>query len=76
VPTLRIVSAFVHNGQASDVQAVMVDGNWLMRDSKVLTIDEEDIVRRAEQVGHDVWRRLLRKYPNVPFPVSLPPEGG
>ena len=76
VPTLRIVSGFVHNGQASDVQAVMVDGNWLMRDSKVLTIDEEDIVRRAEQVGHDVWRRLLRKYPNVPFPVSLPPEGG
>jgi adenine deaminase len=52
VPTLRIVSGFVHNGQASDVQAVMVDGRWLMRDGKVLTIDEDDIVRRAEQVGH------------------------
>jgi len=43
VPTLRIVSGFVHNGQASDVQSVMVDGRWLMRDSKVLTIDEDDI---------------------------------
>jgi cytosine/adenosine deaminase-related metal-dependent hydrolase len=74
VPTLRIVSGFVHNGQASDVQSVMVDGHWLMRDGKVLTIDEDDIVQRAEQVGHDVWRRLLKQYPNVPFPVSLPPE--
>jgi len=63
-----------HNGQASDVQSVMVDGHWLMRDGKVLTIDEDDIVQRAEQVGHDVWRRLLKQYPNVPFPVSLPPE--
>ena len=74
VPTLRIVSGFVHNGQASDVQEVMVDGRWLMRDGKVLTIDEADIVRRAEQAGHAVWRRLLKQYPNVPFPVSLPPE--
>ena len=74
VPTLRIVSGFVHNGQASDVQAVMVDGRWLMRDGKVLTIDEDDIVRRAEQVGHAAWRRLLKQYPNVPFPVSLPPQ--
>jgi len=73
VPTLRIVSGFVHNGQPSDVQSVMVDGRWLMRDGKVLTIDEDDIVRRAEQTGHDVWQRLLTKYPNVSFPVELPP---
>jgi cytosine/adenosine deaminase-related metal-dependent hydrolase len=74
VPTLRIVSGFVHNGQPSDVQSVMVDGRWLMQDGKVLTIDEDDIVRRAERTGHDVWQRLLKKYPNVPFPMSLPPE--
>jgi cytosine/adenosine deaminase-related metal-dependent hydrolase len=73
VPTLRIVSGFVHNGQPSDVQSVMVDGRWLMQDGKALTIDEDDIVRRAEQTGHDVWQRLLKKYPNVPFAVNLPP---
>ena len=74
VPTLRIVSGFVHNGQPSDVQSVMVDGRWLMQDGKVLTIDEDDIVKRAEQTGHEVWQRLLKKYPNVPFPIALPPE--
>ena len=73
VPTLRIVSGFVHNGQASDVESVMVDGRWLMRNGKVMTIDEEDIVSRAEHIGHSVWRRLLQLYPDVPFPVSLPP---
>ena len=76
VPTLRIVSGFVHNGQPSDVTSVMVDGRWVMRDSKVLTLDEADIIRRAEQVGHSVWQRLLRQFPNVPFPISLPPDSG
>ena len=76
VPTLRIVSGFVHNGQASDVESVMVDGRWLMRNGKVLTIDEEDIVSRSEHIGHSVWRRLIQLYPNVSFPVSLPPGNG
>ncbi len=73
VPSLRVVSAFVHNGQPGDITSVMVDGNWVMRDGKVLTIDEEDVVRRAEEVGHAVWRRLLEHYPNVPFPIAIPP---
>jgi 5-methylthioadenosine/S-adenosylhomocysteine deaminase len=74
VPTLRIVAAFVHQGQPADITDVMADGRWLMRGSKVLSIDEADIVRRAEQIGHAVWKRVLEKYPNVPFPVALPPR--
>ena len=73
VPTLRIVSSFIHNGQPSDITNVMVDGNWVMRDGKVLTIDEGDIVQQAERIGHAVWNRLVDDYPNVPFPVTLPP---
>jgi cytosine/adenosine deaminase-related metal-dependent hydrolase len=73
VPSLRVVSAFVHNGQPGDITSVMVDGEWVMRDGKVLTIDEEDVVRRAEAVGHAAWRRLLERYPNVPFPINIPP---
>ena len=73
VPTLRIVSGFVHNGQPADISSVMVDGRWLLRDGKALTIDEEDILRRSERIGHDVWRRLVKEYPDVPFPIRLPP---
>ena len=74
VPTLRVVSSFVHNGQPGDITSVMVDGQWVMRDGKVLTIDEADVVRRAEAAGHAVWRRLLERYPNVPFPIAIPPS--
>jgi 5-methylthioadenosine/S-adenosylhomocysteine deaminase len=58
---------------AGDVESVMVDGPWLMRDRRVLTIDEEDIVTRAEEIGRRVWRHLVDRYPNVPFPITLPP---
>ena len=51
VPTLRIVSAFIHNGQPGDIVSVMVDGKWLMRGGKVLTVDEDDVVRRGDAVG-------------------------
>ena len=29
VPSLRVVSAFVHNGQPADITSVMVDGEWI-----------------------------------------------
>ena len=56
MPALRIVSAWIHNGQAGDVESVMVDGRRLMRDRRVLTIDEGDVVTRAEEIGRRVWR--------------------
>ena len=73
VPTLRIVSGFVHNGQPSDVEAVMVAGRWLLKDGRAQTIDEVEILRRAEGIAHHVWNRLVERYPDVPFPVRLPP---
>jgi cytosine/adenosine deaminase-related metal-dependent hydrolase len=73
VPTLRIVSSWIHNGQAGDVQSVMVDGRWLMRDGTVLTIDEADVVTRAEEIARRRWRELVDRHPDVPFPIALPP---
>ncbi len=74
VPTLRIVSGFVHQGQPADITHVMVNGKWLMRDSRVLTMDEDDIIERAERIGHEAWSRLVSENPDVPFPIRLPPR--
>ena len=71
VPVLRLVSDFVNNGQASDVEAVMVAGNWVMRDHKLLHIDEDDILARGEEIAHRAWRQLREKYPDVPMPFPL-----
>jgi 5-methylthioadenosine/S-adenosylhomocysteine deaminase len=70
VPLLRVVSCFVHQGQARDVEAVMVDGNWLMRDGVLLTMDEASIVREANRIGRAAWQRLFAEQPAL-----IPPMG-
>ena len=60
VPAGRIVSAWIHNGQASDIESSMVDGRFVMRDRKVLTMDEEAIVAEADKVGRRVWTQVLK----------------
>jgi len=66
-PHGRILSAWVHNGQPADIEAVMVEGRFLMRDRKVLTLDEDLIMAEAERVGRRAWQRALEKGP-VPLP--------
>jgi 5-methylthioadenosine/S-adenosylhomocysteine deaminase len=70
VPLLRVVSCFVHQGQARDVEAVMVDGRWLMRNGKLCTMDEEAIVREADRIGRTAWQRLFAERPDL-----RPPPG-
>jgi len=70
-PSLRVVSCVVHQGQASDVEAVMVDGRWLMRDRRVLTLDEAAITREADRIARAAWRRLFATRPDLPRPPGL-----
>src|SRR5205823_6682514 len=58
VPAGRIVSAWIHNGQGSDIESVMVDGHFVMRTRKVLTMDEERIVAEADRVGRRIWTQV------------------
>ena len=74
VPTLRIVSSFVHNGISSDVTDVMVDGEWVMQNSYIKDINESEVIGQAEEIGHRVWNQLVKENPNVPFPINLPPQ--
>ena len=58
VPAGRIVSAWIHNGQPSDIESSMVDGQFIMRDRKVLTLDEDAIVAEADKVGRRIWGQV------------------
>ena len=71
VPLLRVVSCFVHQGQARDVEAVMVDGRWLMRDGALCTMDEELIVREADRIGQAAWQRLFAERPDLSPPPGM-----
>jgi cytosine/adenosine deaminase-related metal-dependent hydrolase len=65
VPAVRIVSAWIHNGQPADVESVMVDGQFVMRNRKILTVDEDRIVAEADKVGRRVWTEVQAKSPIV-----------
>lgn len=59
-PSGRILSAWIHNGQPSDIESVMVDGRFVMRDHRILTLDEAALLEEAERIGERVWGRILR----------------
>jgi 5-methylthioadenosine/S-adenosylhomocysteine deaminase len=73
VPVMRVVSDYVHQGQGRDVEAVMVDGRWVMRDNQVLTMDEERIVAEAQRIGKLAWRRLFESNPHLEVPAGFAP---
>ena len=58
VPAGRIVSAWIHNGQPSDIESVMIDGQFVMRDRKVLTLDETSLIAEADKVGRRIWDKV------------------
>jgi cytosine/adenosine deaminase-related metal-dependent hydrolase len=64
VPAGRLVSAVIHGGHPSDIESVMVDGEFIMRDNKVLTLDEPALLREADAVGKRIWSQV--------GPVSVP----
>lgn len=67
VPAVRIVSAWIHNGQPSDIESVMINGQFVMRDRKILTVDEPAIIAEADKVGKRVWSAV-----QAAGPIQIP----
>ena len=63
VPAGRILSALIHSGHPDDIESVMVDGQFIMRNREVLTMDEDDIIREADAVGRRIWNEVLEAGP-------------
>lgn len=70
-PIINLVSAVVHYGHPGTVHSVMVDGEFLMKDRKVLALDEDALMQEAQAVTQRVWTRMIEKNPDIP-----PPPGG
>ncbi len=67
VPAGRFLSAWIHNGQPSDIETVMVDGQFIMRNRKVLTMDEGSIIAEADKVGRRIWSQV-----QAAGPIAVP----
>ena len=67
VPVRNPVSTLVYAANGSDVETVIIDGQVVMENRKILTIDEEKVIEEAARVGPEVdARRGLEIGPNWP----------
>ena len=69
VPAGRLVSAVIHGGHPSDIESVMVNGEFIVRNNKVLTLDEAAILREADAVSRRIWDKVGPvQIPRLPRP--------
>ena len=52
-----LVSALVYSAETSDVQSVIIDGKMVMKDRKLLTLDEKAILADAERESSGLMER-------------------
>ena len=49
----------------------MVDGSWVMRDHRIVTMDEPAIIVEADRVARAAWRDLFTRRPDLLRPPTL-----
>ena len=60
-----IYAQLVYAAKSTDVTDVMVDGRWLMRDRKLLTVDEEALLAEADSYARRVDSFLIKREQSV-----------
>jgi 5-methylthioadenosine/S-adenosylhomocysteine deaminase len=60
-----VYSQLVYAGKAGDVVDVMCDGKWLMRDRRLLTVDEEALAAAARDVARHIDAFLITREQSV-----------
>ena len=64
IPSGRIVSTVIHSGHPGDIESVMIDGQFVLRNGKITTLDEPAILSQADTVSKRVWGKVG----SVPIP--------
>jgi 5-methylthioadenosine/S-adenosylhomocysteine deaminase len=68
-PIINLPSSLVHYAHPGNVRSVLVDGEFLMRDREVLSMDEAQVLDAAQQATDAAWRRLARDSPDIAMPA-------
>ena len=70
-PIIDTLSSLVHYGQASDVESVIVDGEWVMKEGKVLTMNEEEVITEAQNATISAWSALKKQWGDIIIPEEF-----
>jgi 5-methylthioadenosine/S-adenosylhomocysteine deaminase len=60
-----IFSHLVYSARAGDTRDVLVDGHWLMRERKLLTVDETGVLRQAQSIADRINAFLAEREENL-----------
>lgn len=60
-----IYSQLVYAAKSNDVTDVMVNGRWLMRDHELLTLNESDLIRTANEFAGEIDAFLIEREQSV-----------
>lgn len=73
MPVNDKIAALVTAMHSANIQSTMCDGKWLMRDRKILTLDEEVILKEACERAKAIYKRaeIIRKALQRPDAVGL-----
>jgi 5-methylthioadenosine/S-adenosylhomocysteine deaminase len=56
-PIYNIISHLVYSATGADVRDVIIDGKLIMQDRKLLTLDEERVLQKAQEWGQRILGR-------------------
>jgi 5-methylthioadenosine/S-adenosylhomocysteine deaminase len=69
-PIIRLLSNIAHYGHPGIVHSVIVDGEFVMRDRRILTLDELALLEEAQSVTQHVWERMIAANPDIAPPAG------
>ncbi|MFQ5693441.1 MAG: amidohydrolase family protein [Nitrospinota bacterium] len=53
----NLLTNIVYNANGGDVTDVLIDGSWVVRDRKFVTVDERDVLTQCQKRADVVWER-------------------
>ena len=67
-PIRNIVPNLVYSAKGSEVEAVMVDGKFIMQNKEILTVNEKEVVKTAQAAAFNICEKAKGDiFPNSPL---------
>lgn len=54
----NLLGHYLFGMQSASVESVMVAGNWVMKNRKIIGIDENEIFEKSRQVAKKLWKKI------------------
>jgi cytosine/adenosine deaminase-related metal-dependent hydrolase len=61
IPSLDPVANLMHFGEGSDVETVIIDGRVVIEQRRTRTINEQEMLRQAQERGERMWINFHNK---------------